>query len=201
MAYSNRPLAWPQTALKLASAPSAHMCTLQEIKDFLRVDSSSSSDNAVLSALNIAAEAYIEGTTGHAFINQTWEYQVDGTVPSVIELPMAPLNTVSTIKTFDTANASATFSSANYTLDTVSMPGRVYLDIEATYPFRRDAAGYKARYVAGYGAAASNVPGGVRELAQTAIKQTVRNWYECGGDAVMPGTLLALLGLLKVHRL
>lgn len=191
---------WPVRSLKLTTAATSRLNTLQNIKDSLKIDSTN--DDVLLSTLNIAAESYLESVTGRAFINQTWTLQCEGFLADVIELPMAPLNTISSVLTFNTANSSATFITGLYSADTQSEPGRIFLDLEASYPAAlRDVASYRVKYVAGYGSTSSSVPSGIRQVAQTAVKGIVKHWFECGGsDTQLPATVAPLVGILKVHR-
>jgi uncharacterized phiE125 gp8 family phage protein len=93
-----------------------------------------------------------------------------------IELPYAPLQSVTSVTYYDTDETSATFSSDDYIVDTYSEPGRVYLGYGKTWPSTtlRPVNGVVIQYVCGDGDAASNVD----EIYKTAIKILLAELYE-----------------------
>lgn len=94
-----------------------------------------------------------EGILGRALVTQTWEYSLDSFPCEVIEIPLPPLQTVTSIKYLDTAGAEQTLSSARYTVDSASEPGRVVIDADG-WPDTYDSANAVViRFVCGYGAA------------------------------------------------
>lgn len=93
------------------------------------------------------------------------------------DLPMGPVQSVTSVETFDRANAATTFSSANYTVDGAG--ARIYLDEGVTWPTSlRDHEAVKITYVAGYGAV--NVPTPIVD----AIREVVRARYDGCGSAL-----------------
>ena len=105
------------------------------------------------------------------------------------DLPYAPVNSITSITTYDTANAATVLSSAAYLLDN----SRVVLNAGYSWPTSlRERAGVKVRYVAGYGPAA--LPGAIR----LAIMQHVVAMYECRTGCEMPE---ASRGLMQAYRI
>lgn len=106
-----------------------------------------------------------------------------------IEIPMGPIQSVTTLNTYDDANASSTLSSAAYSVDLRGW--RVYLNDGYSWP--TDLRSYEAvevTYVSGYGS--GNVPASIVE----AIKAMVSKMYDGCGTA-LDETARALLA---AHR-
>jgi len=82
-----------------------------------------------------------------------------------VDLPYPPLQSVTSVTTYDRDNASSVFSSSLYSVDLQS--GRLYLNEGEVWPTNlRDHAAVEIVYVAGYGAASVPAPikGAIREL-------------------------------------
>lgn len=197
------------TSFKLVTGPASEPVSLDDIKEVLKIDTSD--EDAYLSRLISAARTKAEGYTGKAFITQTWKLTKDGfgdldydvklgagvhtgarqgllAGASSVFLPMLPLQSVSSIVSYDTDNTSATFASSKYTVDTSG--GRVFLNQGETWPTNlRMYSAVEITYVSGYGDDASDVPQDIR----TAIELLVKNMYECGGCDDMPASCKALL--------
>jgi uncharacterized phiE125 gp8 family phage protein len=89
-------------------------------------------------------------------------------------LPHAPLQSVQSIKYYDTNGTLQTFSASNYDIDTRHQPGKVVLDDDAEWPEvdeRPNA--IVIAYTAGYGTP-SQVPSALR----VAMRFIVSHWYE-----------------------
>lgn len=176
--------------------------TKAEAKSFARQDDAT--DDTLIDTLIEAAREWCESFTGRAFIKQTWTQIIDWSFPGVIQLPYAPLTSVSSITYIDTAGTSQTLASSEYTVDIQKEPGRVYEAWTKTWPttrFIRQAV--TVTYLAGYGNAASDVPVPLK----TAVRQLVLHWYD-QREPILVGTIskemeMALKSLLtpyKVHR-
>lgn len=117
-----------------------------------------------LSALITAARQHVEDTTRRALITQTWKLYLKR-FPAEIELPRAPLASVTAIAYYDTAGDEQTVAASVYTVDTDSTPGRIYLAPDATWPTDVDdrEKAITITFVAGFGAAGSAVPSAILE--------------------------------------
>lgn len=110
-----------------------------------------------------------EEKTGRQFISATWTQYLDG-FPSTgvaIELPKPPLQSVSSIKYYDTAGVLQTWDAANYSVIAPSGPfarrGYIVPAYGIAYPSTQaiiDAV--QIAFIAGYGAAYGNVPALIR---------------------------------------
>lgn len=178
--------------LRLATAPAAEPVSLTEAKLHLRVDIST--DDNLITAQIVAAREACEKWTGRAFITQTWERYFD-VFPScemgLIELPHSPAIAITSVIYTDTNNIAQTMSSGDYQLDAVSEPARLLpVDGEAwptdVKPYKANAV--KVTWTAGYGAAASAVPGPIKQ----AILMLIGLMYE-NREAVNVGNLVTEL--------
>jgi uncharacterized phiE125 gp8 family phage protein len=96
-------------ALTLVSGPTAEPITLAEARKQCRIDHAI--DDGVLAGLILDAREWAQGYTRRNFIAQTWDYSLN-TFPLVIELPIGPVTSITSISYYDTNNALQTF--ANY---------------------------------------------------------------------------------------
>jgi uncharacterized phiE125 gp8 family phage protein len=186
------------TSFKLTVPPAAEPVLLADAKAQARVDTSV--DDALIAGLITGAREWVEAYTGRALMTQTWQYWLDlwpgaaeriwdgvrqGPVTgldqvSSINLPRAPLQSVTSIQYFDDSDAATVWNVSNYFVDTVREPGRVALRMGAVWPVpTRLANGIMIEYVAGYGDDGSSVP----QVIRTAILQLVSHWYEHRGEA------------------
>lgn len=125
-----------------------------------------------------AARQHCEVFTHRAFITQTWDLKRDAfPCGDTIELPKAPLISVTSITYIDTAGVSQTWSNTLYTVDAPSGPcarmGRIVPVYGEYFPSTRsDINAVAVRFVAGYGAA-SAVPAGIK----SAMKLLIGHWW------------------------
>lgn len=179
--------------------PASEPITAAELRAHLR---DVPDGDAALEALISAAREFAEEETGLIMIQQTrrltldnwpfashgdgrgsdglgwWDGVRDGAIigaaPRFLELPRAPLISITSITTFDTEGDGVVWQSGNYLADTGNRPGRVVLEVGGTWPIpTRPAAGIVILYVAGHADAAA-VPRSLR----LAILQIAAHWYE-----------------------
>lgn len=164
--------------------PMVEPVTLAEAKLHLRVDHSEE-DSWIERAITDARE-WAEKYTRRRFINTTLRLSLD-CFPDVIRLPGGKTQSVTSIVYIDTAGASQTLSASSYTVDTDSEPARIVQAYGEFWPaIRYDPNAVKVTYVAGYGAAASAVPAGIKD----AILLYVGNNYE-NRENTISGTIIA----------
>lgn len=174
--------------LTLVTAPQFEPVTVAEAKLHARIDE----DETAIASLIVAAREMAETYTRRAFVTQTWKMFLDAfPCGSAIELPRAPLQSVTHVKAYDDADAVTTFAASNYYVDSATRPGRIVLREASSWPdAARVANAVEIQFVAGYGNAAA-VPNQIKQ----AILMTVAHLYEHRGDASvdMPETACALL--------
>lgn len=210
--------------LDLVTAPASEPVTLTEAKNFLRVDGSD--DDDLITSLIVVARTNAESYTRRSFIDQTWklflnEWPVkksdewwDGVreLPisnlkgvDSIEIPKAPLSSVTHIKTYDDADSATTFSTDNYYVSVYSgdfaEKGKITLRDGESWPtFERNADGIEIQFVAGYGATASSVPSQIKQAILHEISNLYENRGDCSGDVCcdISMKLLQSFRLMKV---
>ena len=140
---------------RIVTAPLEEPVTLVQARQHLR-EPPANQDAHILASM-YAAREHAESFTGRAFVTQTWELLLDR-FPSgrEIELPMPPLQSVSSVKYIDQAGVEQTYDAANYHVDAGGTPGRLKLTPTASWPSIDDRPNaVTVRFVAGYGAMAA----------------------------------------------
>ena len=181
--------------LKVKTEPSQEPVTLQEVKEYLRVDDST--DERILRPFLESARRFCEEYTGRALMTQTlqlyldsfednedplWEGMRTGAYlnhyKNYIVLPRSPVASVTHVKTFSDANNETTFAATNYHLDLIREPSRIVLKKGITFPTDlRVVNAIEVQYVVGY-TSQYNIP----EPLKLGILQHIAYLYEHRGD-------------------
>jgi len=169
------------------------------MKSFLKVDGDG--DNDIIAAYVTSATEAVKQYTRTALLTETFVFKADGFVqgggddrllalgPGVhtgsrpyilgggdtFDVAFPPLQSVTSVVTFDRGNNARTFDSAGYRVDLQS--GRIYLNEGVTFPTdMRAQDAVQITYVAGYGS--SSIPAPILE----AIRMYVTQLYDgCAG--------------------
>ena len=198
----------------LVTPPAVEPVTLAEAKLWIKVDHDD--EDALISSLITAARTAAEDYTRRAFITQTWKLTLDssgggsvpdwlpagtydlpvnyfsGDIPTALVLPRQPVQTITSISTYDTDGTGTVFAPANYTISGTR------LVINEYWPSNlRTYGGAEITYVCGYGAAASSVP----EPIKTAIKMHVQLMYDDRTACDLPAPCERLLRQYRVLSL
>lgn len=165
--------------LALVAAPAVEPWAVSDVELSLALRIDGTTDNAYLTAIIRAARQYFEGVTGLALINQTWRAAWDHLPQGrELELTRGPLASVASVKVLDDASAESTVPAGQYALGGVGYPrafGRVRLRSGYDWPTAGDVPdAVRVEFVAGFGAAAANVPADIR----LALLHLVAHWYE-----------------------
>lgn len=155
----------------LKTAPTSEPLTVSDVKAHANIDTTD--DDALLTTYIIAAREHVEDKINRTLITQTWDYYLDR-FHNVMEMPKAPLQSVSAITYVDTDGATQTLSTSIYTVDSDSDPGRVVLAYNQSWPsVRADINVVKITFISGYGNAAA-----VAQAIKHAMLLLVSHWYE-----------------------
>lgn len=141
------------------TAPAAEPVSTAEQKAHMRV--TGSGEDTLIDTYVSTARQMVEEWAGRAFIDTTFALHLDKfPAKAELQLPRAPLSSVSNIQYVDTAGDTQTFSSASYHVDTDAKPGRIVLDQDDSWPSDVDQrpGAVTINYVSGYGAASTDVP-------------------------------------------
>lgn len=187
--------------LVLKTAPVAEPVTLAEARDHLRL-TDTNLDTNVVTPLIVAARVKSEKITARQFVTATWTYTLDkfpsnshDRVANVIDLPLPPLASVSSLKYWDVdGNEQTLVKDTDYVVKTGSIIGRVSPDVDQSWPAtQRRLEAVTIEFVAGYGAASA-----VPEPIKAAIKLYVESWMDAKTE--LEETADRLLAQFRVLR-
>lgn len=186
--------------LTLVQKPQSPVVTLDEIKRYLRVDTSDS--DILLIVLINAATSYFDGPTGilgQALSPQTWKFYL-ADWSEQIEIPFGPVIAVTSITYLDTSGVEQTLATSEYdvgddgTTVTLSPTG----SWPSLYSGREDAV--RVTFDAGYQNLESPENYAIPQAVALAIMATVAHFYDNGvGD--IPEQIQTLVAPFKRGRL
>ncbi len=178
--------------------------TVAEAKAYLRIDNDK--EDMLIGSLVLTSRLHIEAALGLALLSQTWKLALDrAPADGIIELPVAPVASVSAVRVVAADGSALTLEAAAYEIDTASRPARVVRGASAYWPPPgKRANGVEVVFTAGFGATAADVPAPIRQ----ALLLLVAHWYEHrdpieigASETRVPATVSALLEPYKVKRL
>lgn len=157
-------------------APAAEVVDLTLLKEHIR--ESGTAEDTVLQGYLDAAISYVDGWSGvlgRCLVNQTWRQDL-GDWSAPIWLPFPDISSITSIAYTDAAGDSQTLASSNYELIQRVYSAGVAMKDAFDWPTLDDDidAPVRITFVAGYGAAATDVPWPLR----VAIMQIAATWYE-----------------------
>lgn len=158
---------------QITSQPATEPITVAEAKTHLRV--TFSDDDTYITALIKVARKYCEQYMNRVLITQTWRQNENSFSDGYIELKVAPVISVTSLKYYDTNNTQQTLSASNYQVDLLDEIAVIYDGITTSFPsITSDRINpIEVIYVCGYGGA-SDVPVDIIH----AIKLMVSHLYE-----------------------
>lgn len=183
--------------LSQTTAPSEEPVTLDEARQWCRVDSDDRTQDQVIEGLIVAARTLVEEKTGQQLVTASWQYVLDRfpyRVPGrtwqwpgdvwdrqnaswleglTVRLPRPPLQSVTSIQYIDTTGLTQTWPVANYIVDITTKPGRVMPVFGQIWPIvlvTPNAAIFN--YVSGYGNRAA-----VPATFKLAVKLLLGHWW------------------------
>jgi len=189
-------------SLTLVSPPDQRVLEPGEALEHLR--ELDTTQTGYVTSLIMAAERWVEEYCRRALLTQTWKLTLDAwpADQEFVRLPRAPLQSVTSVQYVAQDGTLTTWSSANYTVDTDSTPGRLHAGYLVSWPMLRSVPNaVQVTYVAGYGDEGVDVPEPIRH----ALKLLVGHWYNLR-EPVVTGTIVtkvplsaeALLGPYRV---
>ena len=167
----------------LITPPKKLPVSVSELKPHVRADSDD--DDAVLQFMLSAATAKLDGydgITGRALMQQTWAQSWPGFCSDVLRLALAPLQSVTSVTYFDSADAPQTVSAANYRVHTDARGAYVKLKSGLSWPSTADRDdAVTVTYVCGAATAADVDP-----KIKQAIRLLAAHFYE-NREGIMAG--------------
>ena len=176
---------------EIVTPPASEPVTLSEAKAQLSV-TSSAHDTRITSLITVVRRQ-VERYLKRALITQTWKVYYN-CFHAVMELPYAPIQSVTHVKYYDDSGTLQTLSSDLYWEDLASEPGKIVRKYDAVYPEllagRPNAV--EIQYVAGYGDA-EDVPEDIR----LAILMLVTDYFDNRGEVVVGSIAQRIPGFIK----
>ena len=206
------------SGLEVKTEPTQEPVTLQEVKEYLRVEDSTDERN--IRPLIETARRFAEEHLGRALVSTTYTQYYDcyddmsdplweGTrtgpyinyYKNYLVLGKGPVSSVTHIKTYDDDATATTMASSKYYVDKAREPSRIVLRTGETFPTSlRVANGIEVEYVAGYSSIYS-----IPEPIRMGILQHIAHLYEHRGDMyeaknAYPPMLRSLYSPYVIHK-
>lgn len=170
--------------VELVTVPGESPVTLAEAKQHCRVDTNA--DDALIQTFIDSATDLAQAELQRAIITQTQRVYLDGFDSDEIELPYPKLQSVSSVKYYDTNGVLQTLSPSAYFVDSKALVGKVMLASGASWPATADRPNaVEIEFVCGYGAAAA-----VPKCVKVGILHLVAHCYE-HRESVITGTIVS----------
>ena len=160
--------------LVLSAGPEVEPVSLAEAKAHLRIDGTA--EDTLVASLIVTSRLHVEAALGLALITQGWSYFLDDWPPGrEVALPLRPVQSVTALRLYAADESLQTVPAETYLLDGVGPPARIVRRTASSWPRpTRPANGIEIAFIAGYGAAAQDVPAPIRQ----AILLLVAHWHE-----------------------
>lgn len=149
------------------NAPAEEPLTLAETKAYLHIEHNT--EDAIISQCILATRQMAENLLKSSLVTQSWKIAFDKSAPVEIFLPMAPVQSITSVVLIDESGASSTVAAANYYID--SSRSKLISEISLT------ADRVEISYIAGFGAATA-VPASIKQ----GMLQHIASMYENRGD-------------------
>lgn len=162
--------------VELTSAPAVEPISTAEAKLFLRVDHTT--DDTLIASLIKAARRSCELFQNRVYITQTWKLYLDEFPEKEIRLPFSPVQSVSSVTYVDADGDTQTLSASTYQVDAKGVKPSIYLAPDTlTWPTTQTDKinAVTVTFVAGYGAAGSDVPEHIRAAIQLVLGDLYQN--------------------------
>lgn len=160
-------------SIEVTTAPEVEPLTTAEARAHLRQDLTV--DDDLIDGAIIAARAYAENYLHRALINQSITITRTGFGGSTLRLPVAPIQSITTVKYKDSDGNLQTWAASNYQLVKSTLPNRIAPAYAVTWPTTiADFDSVEVVVIAGYGDDSADIP---RDILQ-AIKLLVAHFYE-----------------------
>jgi uncharacterized phiE125 gp8 family phage protein len=175
--------------LKTAGSP---LFVAADVKPNLNIDTAFTTDDTLIESFVAAATDYFEQRTGRSLMQATYNLRMDDwyyATDYILQLPIAPLLKVVSVKYYDVNNAEQTLADTLYRVHNYDSPG--FIELFGSLPDiydRPDAVNIE--YVSGYGVDGDNaaaqrlaVPARFKQIIQVMVADYY-NWR--GNDQAMP---------------
>lgn len=157
-------------ALKMVTPPAANVVTLEEVKDQARI--TYSDHDRMLDMYILGAQDKAEALLNRKLITQTWKWFIDTFECETLRVPLSPLQSITHVKYYDTANVQQTISSADYEVDAAGIWPRLKPVSGKQWPSTYDRLqAVEIQIVVGYGASGAAVPTSIKHWILAAVTE------------------------------
>lgn len=190
-------------SLKLITPPTVEPLSLADAKLHLKVDGAE--DDALIGQMIAAARQRCEHALGRALLQQVWECVLPAFPAGRLFIGKPQVLEVVHVKYLDAAGVEQTLAPAAYTLDAESSSGAGWLVPVDGWPATSETLpnAVRVRFLAGYGAAAADVPANVVAWLKLQVGALYRNREAFAGSGAaieLPGRFTdALLDSERVY--
>lgn len=188
---------------KIKTAPTVEPVSIDEAKRHCVIDLDDTDHDDYINGLITMAREWVESYTWRKLITQTWyAYLDDWPSKDWIELPFGELQSVTSVKYYDTDNTEYTWSTTEYIVGTEYQHGRITLADGYTWPNENlyPSAPIVVEFVCGYGDTAASVPASIKHALKMMIAETFEN-REMSIAGVSYQTMDTVYNLLSDYRL
>lgn len=191
-------------SLVLIEGPQERFVTVDWIKQFIHVDTSS--DDERIGGLIDAAIARLDGSSGilgRALYPQTWRLALPDWPPNRIIVPLPPLISVTSVTYLDSDGVEQTLASDQYrVVNNGTMRSHIVRADGVTWPgVQSDQCdAVRVLFDAGYRSEASPEDNAVPESLRQAVVMMVQRWYDAPGEDI-PEVVNSLVAPYKANRL
>lgn len=164
--------------------------TIAEARKHVRFTREDAEEDAYIRDLMETVVDKWQRVTNTQLIDATYSYTCDR-FSDVMELPVAPLSSVTQVQYVDPDGATQVLAGTVYDVDTSVTPGVIFRDYNQSWPaIRSFRDAITITFVAGYGGVPSDVPAPIR----TALLQMVAFMYEHRGEEDAKGSVEKVVG-------
>lgn len=185
--------------LRVVTPPVSEPVTLAEAKAHLRLESTD--DDTYVSALIQAARQHVEEVCWRGVVTQTLELVLESFPEGEsVVLPWGNLSTISSVAYVDGDGAEQTLDPGEYGADAISVPGRLVLGYNKSWPSTREQWNAVAvRYTVGW--VVASVPAPIKQALLLLVSQMYENRTPEVTGVSMGKVAFAVDALLAPYRL
>jgi uncharacterized phiE125 gp8 family phage protein len=186
-----------KTILNITTAPAVEPVVAADMYKWLHLATQGNPpthrDDDIINVMLKSARVDAEALTGRTFISTIYEQWLSEWPDSQLELPRGPHSAVASIKYLDANLVEQTLATTVYgtilPAGATAMPGQIYLKSSQTWPsLGIHPYPIKISFTAGYGAAASNVPEGIKAY----IRARAATMYESREEENIDGNTFSI---------
>jgi uncharacterized phiE125 gp8 family phage protein len=180
----------------VTSAPASPALTLSQAKAHLRVDGSD--EDTLIQEYVAAAQQMVEGMAGVRLVTQTVTIRSDDW-EDLARLPIAPVQSVSSITYVDTAGEAQTVLADNYSLRGEDLEPAIQIDFDKVWPEREVGSLFTVAAVVGYTTAPPVLLSAIRLIVGDLY--AMRETAQIGASASKIPSAATVDALLANHRI